>query len=48
MSATKKKPPTNPRAHKQTEQVNKKAIVWLGVIFVVVIAAVAALLIWNP
>lgn len=48
MSATKKKPPTNPRAHKQTEQVNKKALIWVGAIFVVIVAAVAVLLVTNP
>ncbi|MFC5529168.1 hypothetical protein [Cohnella yongneupensis] len=48
MSAPKKRAPANPRAHKPTEQVNKKALIWLGVIFVAVVAVVAALLIWNP
>jgi flagellar basal body-associated protein FliL len=47
MSATKKRAPVNPRA-KQKEQVNKKALIWIGVIFVVVVAIVATLLIWNP
>jgi hypothetical protein len=46
MSATKKKPPINARG-KQTEQVNKKALLWIGVAFVVIVAALAVLLALN-
>jgi hypothetical protein len=47
MSATKKRAPVNPRA-KQKETVNKKALMWIGVSFVVVVAIMAVLLIVNP
>lgn len=46
MSATKKKAPASPRP-KQTEQVNKTALIWIGVAFVVVVAVMAVLLIAN-
>jgi len=47
MSTARKKPPAVSRA-KQKEQVNKKALVWIGVAFGAVVVVMAALLIWNP
>ncbi|WEK55433.1 MAG: hypothetical protein P0Y55_05080 [Candidatus Cohnella colombiensis] len=44
MSTAKKKPPINARA-KQKEQVNKKALIWVGVAFGIVVIAMAVLLI---
>lgn len=46
MSSTKKKPPIN-RANKQQEQVNKKALIWIGVAFGVIVIAVAVMLALN-
>ncbi len=47
MSATKKRAPVNPRA-KQKETVNKKALIWIGVTFAVIVAVMAVLLVVNP
>jgi hypothetical protein len=43
MSVPKKKPPALPR-HSSNDQVNKKALIWIGAVFVVIVAAVAVLL----
>jgi hypothetical protein len=43
MSTAKKKPPAFPRA-KQKEQVNKKALIWIGVAFGVIVVVMATLL----
>jgi hypothetical protein len=43
MSTAKKKPPVMPRA-KQNNQVNKKALIWIGVAFGVIVAVMATLL----
>ncbi|MFC5700402.1 hypothetical protein ACFPVX_03820 [Cohnella faecalis] len=46
MSTAKKKPPITSRApHK--EEVNKKALIWIGAAFVVVVGALATLLALN-
>lgn len=47
MSTAKKKAPVMPRA-KQKEEGNKKALIWVGVAFAVVVVIMAVLLIWNP
>ncbi len=46
MSATKKQPPIT-RKQQQGETVNKRALIWTGAIFVVIVVAMAVLLIWN-
>ncbi|WP_156922547.1 hypothetical protein [Cohnella thermotolerans] len=46
MSSAKKKRPPLPQA-KQKEQVNKRALVWIVVAFVVIVAAVSTLLVLN-
>ncbi len=46
MSTTKKKPPVTPRA-KQKEQVNKKALIWIGVAFGIIVVVMATLLALN-
>jgi hypothetical protein len=46
MSSAKKRPPVNPRS-KQKEQVNKKALIWLGVALGVIIVVMATLLILD-
>jgi hypothetical protein len=43
MSTSKKKPPVTSRA-KPKEQVNKKALIWIGVAFGVVVVVMATLL----
>jgi len=40
--STKRKPPT--MTHKPKEEVNKKAIIWTGVIFVILVVIVAVLI----
>ncbi len=42
MSAAKRKPPARPRS--QQEQVNKKALIWLGVAFGVVVVVLGTLI----
>lgn len=42
MSTTKKKPPIT--RSKQSEQVNKKALIWIGAVIVVIVIAVGVLL----
>ncbi|GBF74471.1 hypothetical protein PA598K_02818 [Paenibacillus sp. 598K] len=42
MSATRKRPPALPS--KQKEEVNKKALIWLGVAFAVIVIGVSVLL----
>jgi hypothetical protein len=44
MGAAKKKPPIN---RKQPEQVNKKALIWIGAIFAVIVITVGVLLALN-
>jgi hypothetical protein len=46
MSTTKKKPPAMQRA-KEQDQVNKKALIWIGAIFAVIVVAVGVLLTLN-
>jgi hypothetical protein len=46
MSTTKKKPPVSPRS-KQNEQINKKALIWIGVAFAVIVVVMAVLLALN-
>ena len=46
MSATKKSKPALPQS-KPKEEVNKKALIWIGAAFVVVVAVVAVLLILD-
>lgn len=43
MSTAKKKPPVMSRA-KQKDQVNKKALIWIGVAFGVIVVVMATLL----
>lgn len=43
MSSAKKRPPVNPRA-KQKEEVNKKALIWIGVAVGAIIVVMATLL----
>jgi hypothetical protein len=43
MSTAKKKPPVTSRA-KPKEQVNKKALIWIGVAFGVIVVVMATLL----
>ncbi|MBJ6359864.1 hypothetical protein ACFOQM_00815 [Paenibacillus sp. GCM10012307] len=45
MSAPRKRSPVLPQ--KPKEEVNKKALIWLGVIFVVLVVAVSLLLILS-
>jgi cytochrome b subunit of formate dehydrogenase len=47
MSTTKKKSPAMKRAA-QTEQVNKKALIWIGSVFAAIVVVTGVLLIWNP
>lgn len=44
MSAAKKKPPIS---SKQPEQVNKKALIWIGAAFGVIVIVVGVLLVLN-
>jgi hypothetical protein len=46
MSTAKKKPPVSPR-NKQKEQVNKKALIWIGVALGFIVVVMATLLILN-
>jgi hypothetical protein len=46
MSAPKKKPSALPRA-KQKEEVNKKALIWIGAAFAAIVVVVGTLLILN-
>ena len=46
MSTAKKKPPVMARVHKKDE-VNKKALIWIGVAFVVIVGGLATLLALN-
>ncbi|MBB6674329.1 hypothetical protein [Cohnella nanjingensis] len=46
MSATKKKPPIS-RKPQQNETVNKRALIWTGAVFLVVVIVMAVLLILN-
>ncbi|MBB6729403.1 hypothetical protein [Cohnella zeiphila] len=46
MSSAKKKRPALPHA-KQKEQVNKRALVWTGVAFAVIVIVVGTLLVLN-
>ncbi|WP_170211425.1 hypothetical protein [Cohnella abietis] len=43
MSTARKKPPVTSRA-KPKEQLNKKALIWIGVAFVVIVGVMATLL----
>jgi hypothetical protein len=45
MSTTKKKPPITHK--KQQDQINRKALIWIGAAFVVIVAAVAVMLALN-
>lgn len=45
MSATRKRPPALPS--KPKEEVNKKALIWLGVAFAVIVIGVSVLLILS-
>jgi hypothetical protein len=45
MSANRKKSPALPRKNK--EEVNKKALIWIGAIFIVIVIGMALLLILN-
>lgn len=42
MSVAKRKPPARPRSQK--EEVNKKALIWLGIAFGVVVVAMGTLI----
>jgi hypothetical protein len=44
MSTAKKKPPVTSRA-KQQEQINKKALIWIGAILAVIVITVGVLLV---
>lgn len=46
MSTAKKKPPVLPRAQKKDE-VNKKALILIGVAFIVIVGVIATLLALN-
>ncbi|WP_274650097.1 hypothetical protein [Paenibacillus humicola] len=46
MSVAKKKPPV--LKAKQKEETNKKALVWIIAAFVLIVAIMTALIIWNP
>jgi hypothetical protein len=46
MSTAKKRPPVLPHA-KQKDQINKKALIWIGVAFGVIVVVMAILLSLN-
>ncbi|MFC5405725.1 hypothetical protein [Cohnella soli] len=46
MSTAKKKPPVTSRPQ-QKEQINKKALIWIGVAFGVIVVAMALLLAFD-
>ncbi|WP_372663850.1 hypothetical protein [Cohnella sp.] len=46
MSTAKKRPPVTPRP-KQKDQINKKALIWVGVAIGVIIVVMATLLILD-
>ncbi|WP_169306690.1 hypothetical protein [Cohnella pontilimi] len=46
MSTAKKKPPITSKT-KQQQQVNKKALIWIGSILAVIVIAVGVLLVLN-
>jgi hypothetical protein len=45
MSHTKKKPPVLARAHTPNNQVNKKALIWIGAVLGFIVVALGTLLI---